>query len=225
MFAVSQTEESLCLLSLKCLLSFKPNKTSFCCLSNRRKPMSHSLNFLLSLKPKESYACSLEPNKTYVCCLSIVYCLSNRRKFVFVVSQTEENSFLLSLKLKEYYVSCLSNRRKPMSAVSQLSAVSQTEKKLTSAVSQSEGILWLLYLEPKKTMSAVSQFYAVSQTEGNVYLFSLKLKETYVCCFSNQRKLISALLVFQPACGYHTTIAKQQRNINTHRTRAIQPMK
>ena len=26
-------------------------------------------------------------------------------------------------------------------------------------------------------------------------------------------------------CGYHTTTAKPQRNTNTHRTRAIQPMK
>ena len=28
-----------------------------------------------------------------------------------------------------------------------------------------------------------------------------------------------------PAYGYHTTTAKPQRNTNTHRTRAIQPMK
>ena len=32
-------------------------------------------------------------------------------------------------------------------------------------------------------------------------------------------------LVHQPAYGYHTTTAKPQRNTNTHRTRAIQPMK
>jgi len=32
-------------------------------------------------------------------------------------------------------------------------------------------------------------------------------------------------LVPQPAYGYHTTPAKPQRNNNTHRTRAIQPMK
>jgi len=31
--------------------------------------------------------------------------------------------------------------------------------------------------------------------------------------------------LFQPASGYHTTPAKPQRNTNTHRTRAIQPMK
>jgi len=31
-------------------------------------------------------------------------------------------------------------------------------------------------------------------------------------------------LVFQPAYGYHTTPAIPQRNTNTHRTRAIQPM-
>jgi len=31
--------------------------------------------------------------------------------------------------------------------------------------------------------------------------------------------------VLQPASGYHTTPAKPQRNNNTHRTRAIQPMK
>ena len=29
----------------------------------------------------------------------------------------------------------------------------------------------------------------------------------------------------QPAYGYHTTTTKPQRNTNTHRTRAIQPMK
>jgi len=29
---------------------------------------------------------------------------------------------------------------------------------------------------------------------------------------------------FQPASGYHTTPAKPQRNTNTHRTRAIQPI-
>jgi len=29
----------------------------------------------------------------------------------------------------------------------------------------------------------------------------------------------------QPAYGYHTTTAKSQHNPNTHRTRAIQPMK
>ena len=33
------------------------------------------------------------------------------------------------------------------------------------------------------------------------------------------------VLVPQPAYGYHTTTAKPQRNTNTHRTRAIQPMK
>jgi len=32
-------------------------------------------------------------------------------------------------------------------------------------------------------------------------------------------------LVLQPASRYHTTPAKPQRNTNTHRTRAIQPMK
>jgi len=37
------------------------------------------------------------------------------------------------------------------------------------------------------------------------------------------RMLIQALP--QPAYGHHTTTAKPQRNTNTHRTRAIQPMK
>ena len=32
-------------------------------------------------------------------------------------------------------------------------------------------------------------------------------------------------LMLQPASGYQTTLAKPQRNTNTHRTRAIQPMK
>ena len=31
--------------------------------------------------------------------------------------------------------------------------------------------------------------------------------------------------VLQPASGNHTTLAKPQSNTNTHRTRAIQPMK
>jgi len=31
--------------------------------------------------------------------------------------------------------------------------------------------------------------------------------------------------VLQPASGHHTTPTKPQRNTNTHRTRAIQPMK
>ena len=33
------------------------------------------------------------------------------------------------------------------------------------------------------------------------------------------------VIVRQPAYGYRTTTAKPQRNTNTHRTRAIQPMK
>ena len=36
---------------------------------------------------------------------------------------------------------------------------------------------------------------------------------------------ICQALVLRPAYGYHTTPAKPQRNTNTHRTRAIQPMK
>ena len=36
---------------------------------------------------------------------------------------------------------------------------------------------------------------------------------------------LTVALVPQPAYGYHTTTAKPQRNTNTHRTRAIQPMK
>jgi len=36
---------------------------------------------------------------------------------------------------------------------------------------------------------------------------------------------MQAEVVLQPASGYHTTPAKSQRNTNTHRTRAIQPMK
>jgi len=36
---------------------------------------------------------------------------------------------------------------------------------------------------------------------------------------------MQAEALFQPAYGYHTTPAKPQRNTNTHRTRAIQPMK
>ena len=38
-------------------------------------------------------------------------------------------------------------------------------------------------------------------------------------------ELFQAEAVLQPAPGYHTTPAKPQRNTNTHRTRAIQPMK
>ena len=40
---------------------------------------------------------------------------------------------------------------------------------------------------------------------------------------SNIRMQAEALL--QSASGYHTTPAKPQRNTNTHRTRAMQPMK
>jgi len=36
---------------------------------------------------------------------------------------------------------------------------------------------------------------------------------------------MQAEAVLQPAYGYHTTPTKPQRNTNTHRTRAIQPMK
>jgi len=37
--------------------------------------------------------------------------------------------------------------------------------------------------------------------------------------------LMQAKAVLQPAPGYHTTPAEPHRNTNTHRTRAIQPMK
>jgi len=37
--------------------------------------------------------------------------------------------------------------------------------------------------------------------------------------------VVVVALVPQPAYGYHTTTAKPQRNANTHRTRAKQPMK
>ena len=37
--------------------------------------------------------------------------------------------------------------------------------------------------------------------------------------------LMKAEAVLQPASGYHTTPAEPHRNTNTHRTRAIQPMK
>jgi len=37
--------------------------------------------------------------------------------------------------------------------------------------------------------------------------------------------LLFNYLVPQPAYGYHTITAKPQRNTNTHRTRAMQPMK
>jgi len=36
---------------------------------------------------------------------------------------------------------------------------------------------------------------------------------------------LQAEAVFQSASGYHTTPAEPHRNTNTHRTRAIQPMK
>ena len=37
--------------------------------------------------------------------------------------------------------------------------------------------------------------------------------------------VVSSALVLQSAYGYHTSPAKPQRNTDTHRTRAIQPMK
>ena len=36
---------------------------------------------------------------------------------------------------------------------------------------------------------------------------------------------VESVCRLMPAYGYHTTTAKPQRNTNTHRTRAIQPMK
>jgi len=36
---------------------------------------------------------------------------------------------------------------------------------------------------------------------------------------------LAEALVLQPPSGYHTTPVKPQRNTNTHRTRAILPMK
>ena len=43
-------------------------------------------------------------------------------------------------------------------------------------------------------------------------------------CVGGIRMQVEAL-VLQPAYGYHTTPVKPQRNTNTHRTMAIQPMK
>jgi len=37
--------------------------------------------------------------------------------------------------------------------------------------------------------------------------------------------VVSVCRLLQPAYGYHTTPAEPRRNTNTHRTRAIQPMK
>ena len=45
------------------------------------------------------------------------------------------------------------------------------------------------------------------------------------CCDVRIIRMQVEALVSQPAYGYHTTTAKPQRNTNTHRTRAIQPMK
>jgi len=41
----------------------------------------------------------------------------------------------------------------------------------------------------------------------------------------NVFRMLIHTVVLQPAYGYHTTTAKPQRNTNTHRTKAIQPMK
>ena len=51
----------------------------------------------------------------------------------------------------------------------------------------------------------------------------IKRHQLDVTCFIIS--LFNAQLVPRPAYGYHTTTAKPQRNTNTHRTRAIQPMK
>ena len=40
-----------------------------------------------------------------------------------------------------------------------------------------------------------------------------------------RRLAILAVCRLKPPYGYHTTTAKPQRNTNTHRPRAIQPMK
>ena len=46
-------------------------------------------------------------------------------------------------------------------------------------------------------------------------------------CYSVVHATVHACysVVLQPASGYHTTPAKPHRNTNTHRTRAVQPMK
>jgi len=53
------------------------------------------------------------------------------------------------------------------------------------------------------------------------YLFAVHVTNLSVAQTTQQQ----IELVPQPAYGNHTITAKQQRNTNTHRTRAIQPMK
>ena len=103
-----------------CLLSLKPKKTHFCCLSNWRNitfPVSQtegnlcllSLNCLLSLKPKKnSLLLSLKVKESYDCSIS------NRKKLCLL-----SLNFMLSLKRKETCICFLSNWRKPMCAVFQ----------------------------------------------------------------------------------------------------------
>jgi len=47
----------------------------------------------------------------------------------------------------------------------------------------------------------------------------------FISLFNAQRVSDVNIYRLKPASGYHTTTAKPQRNTNTHRTRAIQPMK
>jgi len=53
----------------------------------------------------------------------------------------------------------------------------------------------------------------------------------FICCIALVRCVfvlrcgMQAEAQLQPAYGYHTTPAEQQRNTNTHRNRAIQHMK
>jgi len=60
----------------------------------------------------------------------------------------------------------------------------------------------------------------IDPSSGACDLF-VELFHGFYCSGSMQAEA----LVLQPASGYHTTPAKPQRNTNTHRTRAIQPMK
>ena len=100
----------------------------------------------------------------------------------------------------------------------------------------SQSPLWNLpssSLPPPRLIMNLAAFLSMGQSRCLQSSFSwIKIDQLDVTCFiislfnaQHVSILRSLRLVPQPAYGYHTTTAKPQRNTNTHRTRAIQPMK
>ena len=71
----------------------------------------------------------------------------------------------------------------------------------------------------------LNMFRVLIHPSSGVCDLSVELFHGLYCSGSMCIRMQAEALVLQPAYGYHTTPAKPQRNTNTHRTRAIQPMK